>query len=222
MDRFSEALAEAGGSGWWQGPARGGVRRLAPAPERRRAPRRAPLCVAFLRPGKQLPCLPLPPPQVNAKYTYMERPRGSPAQQVRAPAGALPQPWPGCSAAVPRAPPLPTGTRACPEHPLIDKPAPYLPLLPSPAPPQADVAVDAVARLVAGLKDGQPLPAEDAQLFEDCVAGGWLGVLRGGCEAVGGGSGSVGGCRAEGVRRPTSVRQARLRPQRPPASPTPC
>ncbi|EFN56966.1 hypothetical protein CHLNCDRAFT_57377 [Chlorella variabilis] len=57
----------------------------------------------------------------TAKYTYMERPRGSLAQQ-------------------------------------------------------ADVAVDAVVRLVLGLKDGQPVPAEDAALVEECVAGGFWDV----------------------------------------------
>ncbi|KAI3434919.1 hypothetical protein D9Q98_002973 [Chlorella vulgaris] len=57
----------------------------------------------------------------NAKYTYMNQPKGSPAQQ-------------------------------------------------------ADVAVDAIARLVLNLKDGQPVPAEDAQLVADCVAGGFWDV----------------------------------------------
>ncbi len=41
---------------------------------------------------------------------------------------------------------------------------------------QADVAVDAIARLVLNLKDGQPVPAEDAQLVADCVAGGFWDV----------------------------------------------
>jgi hypothetical protein len=36
--------------------------------------------------------------------------------------------------------------------------------------------VDAIARLVLNLKDGQPVPAEDAQLVADCVAGGFWDV----------------------------------------------
>lgn len=38
------------------------------------------------------------------------------------------------------------------------------------------MAVDAVVRLVLGLKDGQPVPAEDAALVEECVAGGFWDV----------------------------------------------
>lgn len=41
---------------------------------------------------------------------------------------------------------------------------------------QADVAVDAVVRLVMNLKDGQPIPAEDALLVEDAVCGGFWNV----------------------------------------------
>lgn len=40
-----------------------------------------------------------------------------------------------------------------------------------PPPQQADVAVDAVCRLVLGLKDGTELPAEAAPLVEECVTG---------------------------------------------------
>lgn len=35
------------------------------------------------------------------------------------------------------------------------------------------MAVDAIARLVLGLKDGTAVPPEDAALVEDCVAGGF-------------------------------------------------
>jgi hypothetical protein len=38
------------------------------------------------------------------------------------------------------------------------------------------VAVDAVARLVMNLKDGQPIPAEEAELIEECVCGGFWDV----------------------------------------------
>jgi len=38
------------------------------------------------------------------------------------------------------------------------------------------VAVDAVVRLVLGLKDGQPVSPEDAPLLEDCVCGGFWDV----------------------------------------------
>lgn len=41
---------------------------------------------------------------------------------------------------------------------------------------QADVAVDSVVRLVLGLKDGEPVGAEDAALLEDAVSGGLLGT----------------------------------------------
>jgi hypothetical protein len=38
---------------------------------------------------------------------------------------------------------------------------------------RADVAVDALARLCLGLKDGEELAAEDAALVEDAVCGGF-------------------------------------------------
>ncbi len=39
------------------------------------------------------------------------------------------------------------------------------------------MAVDALVRLVIGLKDGQPIPdPEDAALLEDCVCGGFWDV----------------------------------------------
>ncbi|KAL4425334.1 hypothetical protein ABPG75_009350 [Micractinium tetrahymenae] len=59
--------------------------------------------------------------EVASRYTYMDRPRGTPAQQ-------------------------------------------------------ADVAVDALVRLVLNLKDGQPIPAEDAPLIEDAACGGFWDV----------------------------------------------
>lgn len=43
-------------------------------------------------------------------------------------------------------------------------------------PLQADVAIDALVRLVMGLKDGQPVVEEDAQLLEDCACGGFWDV----------------------------------------------
>ncbi|PSC77003.1 calcium homeostasis regulater C 1 [Micractinium conductrix] len=59
--------------------------------------------------------------EINSKYTYMERPRGSLAQQ-------------------------------------------------------ADIAVDALARLVLALKDGAPIAAEDAPLIEEAACGGFWDV----------------------------------------------
>ncbi len=41
---------------------------------------------------------------------------------------------------------------------------------------QADVAVDALARLVLNLKDGQPIPEADAPLIEDTACGGFWDV----------------------------------------------
>jgi hypothetical protein len=41
---------------------------------------------------------------------------------------------------------------------------------------QADVAIDSLARLVMGLKDGQPVAEEDAQLLEDTACGGFWDV----------------------------------------------
>lgn len=38
------------------------------------------------------------------------------------------------------------------------------------------MAVDALARLVLGLKDGQPIVGEDVQLIADCVTGGFWDV----------------------------------------------
>jgi hypothetical protein len=38
---------------------------------------------------------------------------------------------------------------------------------------RAEVAVDALARLCCGLKDGQPLGPEDGKLIEDAVVGGF-------------------------------------------------
>ncbi|KAL4419180.1 hypothetical protein ABPG77_007770, partial [Micractinium sp. CCAP 211/92] len=59
--------------------------------------------------------------EVASRYTYMDRPRGTPAQQ-------------------------------------------------------ADVAVDALARLVLNLKDGQPIPEADAPLIEATACGGFWDV----------------------------------------------
>lgn len=41
---------------------------------------------------------------------------------------------------------------------------------------QADIAVDALARLVLALKDGAPIAAEDAPLIEEAACGGFWDV----------------------------------------------
>lgn len=46
----------------------------------------------------------------------------------------------------------------------------------TPSVPQADVAVDALARLVLGLKDGEAVPPEDVGILEDAVVGGFWDV----------------------------------------------
>jgi hypothetical protein len=40
----------------------------------------------------------------------------------------------------------------------------------------AEVAVDSLARLCLGLKDGEEVPAEDVQMMEDAVCGGLMGT----------------------------------------------
>lgn len=61
-------------------------------------------------------------------------------------------------------------------HGLASGRGPAKPLLSLPAAAQADVAVDALARLVLNLKDGQAIPAEDAPLIEDAACGGFWDV----------------------------------------------
>lgn len=132
--------------------------------------------------------------EINAKYTYMERPRGSPAQQVRVVVCSQEQGWSGVAyagrsnvgaqscARRPTAPPhpqLPRGQGRAAAHCDCDFTEAATDTYAHCAPPtthpqmQADVAVDAVARLVLNLKDGQPVSAEDAPLLLDCVAGGF-------------------------------------------------
>jgi len=41
---------------------------------------------------------------------------------------------------------------------------------------QADIAVDSLARMCLGLKDGEPIAEEDAELIIDAVSGGLLGA----------------------------------------------